>query len=232
MKTNEYKTLLSKYYKGETNKSEENWLKEFPKADPQEKILFETLKKEKSDKMDWNFDDFLAKANEENKIKKNERNHFGYGKIFGIAASFILIFSLALFFQKTEEKPNTNIAQQTISNIKNTTKSVENIEKVIEKETPKIIEKINNIEQIAIPKTKSIAIKTPKKEKTVTPQNELKNDFDYHSGDIVMDGVAIKSEEEAIEIFQASMILLSDNFKPNLQAINVVNSTFEKLSEL
>ena len=55
MKPNKYKNIEDKFYRGETTLEEELWLKKHS-----DEPLFDALKEEKDETMDWDFEDFLA----------------------------------------------------------------------------------------------------------------------------------------------------------------------------
>lgn len=108
MKTEQYKNLEQKYFTGETTPEEERFLKENGGD------FFKALKEEKSENMNWDFDDFLAKAEEKPVIPISAASSKGkssFPKIFWLAASLAVIFGaiFAYKFLNVNKVENQNI---------------------------------------------------------------------------------------------------------------------------
>jgi hypothetical protein len=210
---------------------------------PQDKYdeLIEDLKKEK---MNWDFENFLEKTEEEEKIIPLIKNSGGgsFPKIYWMAASLILLFSIGLFFKygtkdsvKDQEvfvqnelgkitdnfQEDFNLAQTTSDTIKTPTqKTVSDSAATVEQKEIDIMDQI-------LPKRGRLKrdfriryakIPLPKK---MAPKAET---FDYESNYVIINGQKIENEQEAIDLTKYSFRILSENVSKTMAQTDVLNN--------
>ena len=179
--------------------------------------IFQEMKEEK---MNWNFDDFLAKTEEKPQdakivpLHKKSSNQWLY-----IAASLVLIFGLVLFFNNDKTTlPNDTIASAIekqknngefaqvypeTNNISVTQDSAKTTEKLTEKEdvVEKILPKKGRLKKTFRPRY--VKLETQKNlEKTKTQE--------YNPNYVIINGHKIESEKEAIDVTKYSFHILSE----------------------
>ena len=179
--------------------------------------IFQEMKEEK---MNWNFDDFLAKTEEKPQDAKIVPLHKKSSKQWMyIAASMVLIFGLVLFFNNDKTtSPNDTIASAIekqknngefaqvypeTNNISVTQDSTKTIEKLTEKEdvVEKILPKKGRLKKTFRPRY--VKLETKKNlEKTKTQE--------YNPNYVIINGHKIESEKEAIDVTKYSFHILSE----------------------
>ena len=179
--------------------------------------IFQEMKEEK---MNWNFDDFLAKTEEKPQDAKIVPLHKKSSKQWMyIAASMVLIFGLVLFFNNDKttlpndtiasviekQKNNGEFAQvyPETDNISVTQDSTKTIEKLTEKEdvVEKILPKKGRLKKTFRPRY--VKLETQKNlEKTKTQE--------YNPNYVIINGHKIESEKEAIDVTKYSFHILSE----------------------
>ena len=179
--------------------------------------IFQEMKEEK---MNWNFDDFLAKTEEKPQDAKIVPLHKKSSKQWMyIAASIVLVFGLVLFFNNDKTtSPNDTIASAIekqknngefaqvypeTNNISVTQDSTKTIEKLTEKEdvVEKILPKKGRLKKTFRPRY--VKLETQKNlEKTKTQE--------YNPNYVIINGHKIESEKEAIDVTKYSFHILSE----------------------
>lgn len=179
--------------------------------------IFQEMKEEK---MNWNFDDFLAKTEEKPQDAKIVPLHKKSSKQWMyIAASMVLVFGLVLFFNNDKTtSPNDTIASAIekqknngefaqvypeTDNISVTQDSTKTIEKLTEKEdvVEKILPKKGRLKKTFRPRY--VKLETQKNlEKTKTQE--------YNPNYVIINGHKIESEKEAIDVTKYSFHILSE----------------------
>lgn len=179
--------------------------------------IFQEMKEEK---MNWNFDDFLAKTEEKPQDAKIVPLHKKSSKQWMyIAASIVLIFGLVLFFNNDKTTlPNDTIASAIekqknngefaqvypeTNNISVTQDSAKTTEKLTEKEdvVEKILPKKGRLKKTFRPRY--VKLETQKNlEKTKTQE--------YNPNYVIINGHKIESEKEAIDVTKYSFHILSE----------------------
>lgn len=179
--------------------------------------IFQEMKEEK---MNWNFDDFLAKTEEKPQDAKIVPLHKKSSKQWiYIAASIVLVFGLVLFFNNDKTtSPNDTIASAIekqknngefaqvypeTDNISVTQDSTKTIEKLTEKEdvVEKILPKKGRLKKTFRPRY--VKLETQKNlEKTKTQE--------YNPNYVIINGHKIESEKEAIDVTKYSFHILSE----------------------
>lgn len=179
--------------------------------------IFQEMKEEK---MNWNFDDFLAKTEEKPQDAKIVPLHKKSSKQWiYIAASIVLVFGLVLFFNNDKTtSPNDTIASAIekqknngefaqvypeTNNISVTQDSTKTIEKLTEKEdvVEKILPKKGRLKKTFRPRY--VKLETQKNlEKTKTQE--------YNPNYVIINGHKIESEKEAIDVTKYSFHILSE----------------------
>lgn len=197
--------------------------------------IFQEIKEEK---MNWNFEDFLQKIEEnssDEKIVPLQKKSGGNQKWFLMAASFALILSLGIlikFFYQNEP----NHINQTISEAINKQKKagefdqnyanaqVINAEKNTEENTEKSKIKIvsddiieEKIDKILPKKARIKKISKPRyvMQKTLPKETE-NNKTEYNPNYVIINGHKIESEEEAINVTKYSFQMLSEKVSKTL----------------
>lgn len=179
--------------------------------------IFQEIREEK---MNWNFDDFLAKTEEKPQDAKIVPLHKKSSKQWMyIAASIVLVFGLVLFFNNDKTtSPNDTIASAIekqknngefaqvypeTDNISVTQDSTKTIEKLTEKEdvVEKILPKKGRLKKTFRPRY--VKLETQKNlEKTKTQE--------YNPNYVIINGHKIESEKEAIDVTKYSFHILSE----------------------
>lgn len=194
----------------------------------------EVVKDLKEEKMNWDFEDFLQKAegdsNDEAEIIPLGKAKPSFPKWFWMAASVVLLFSIGLIF---------NINQN--SDVENQAKLVEN---EIQKQKPDFIKENHEHDtQVAVLNSDSISgakkdsifqentlaetdvldnilSKKSRIKKETKPRyvnnNAVENTTDstrYQDSYVIVNGKKISNEQEAVDITKFSMMILGTKFK-------------------
>lgn len=199
----------------------------------------EIFREIKEEKMNWDFEDFLQKTEENSsdaKIIPLQKKSGGRNqKSFLMAASFALILGLGIvmkFFNQDEVK-NTN---DTIANAINEQKKAGEFEQnyneaqiipaetdsteKIEKSAPKMVSDDKEEEKIDKILPKKSRIKKASKPRYVMhkiqSKNTENNNSEYNPNYVIINGHKIENEEEAINVTKFSFQMLSDKVSKTL----------------
>lgn len=246
MKTEQYKALEKKYLEGKTTLEEERLLKEHS-----EEGLFHSLKTAKEETMDWDFNDFLNKAEKGKVIPISSNQNNRIPKAFWLAASVILLFGLAIGYQFW--KPSTEINQTTIANnnsIEETNMYVENnimesdsaaMKNPMLEDSTSIKTNTSTIKEIDINQIvpKRGRIKKTNKERMAKnerqPNNNNENKIteptpkapekpEYQDAYVVINGQKIENQEEAINVAKYSIQMLSNKMSQTVAQTSAIES--------
>jgi hypothetical protein len=174
------------------------------KTDKYNKLLDEVFQNEKSKKMDWSFDDFIAQTSK-NKPKKS----ISFRKItyWAAAASVLLIIGIGFYFNN---KPNIN--NDFIAEVKSENIIEQNIAE--EKSDTPIVEK----EETSI----NLAQKNTKHENTQNIENE------YNSEYVTVNGKPVYDKQEADSIAIQALTLLAQNIEQSKEIIETSNQNIKQ----
>ena len=183
--------------------------------------IFQEIKEEK---MDWNFEDFLQKTEENSSDEKIVPIQKGSGntKWFWLAASVILLFGLGMFFKFNFEEPQ--VQPRIVRNN-------------IQHEVKPPISIVQNGEQVSL--TRKINIEPAKKKKSryknnaqYLAQNSTKNyhnsaksddeNIEYNPNFVIINGKPVATEEEAIKYTKSAINLLGGNINCALESAEPV----------
>ena len=181
--------------------------------------IFQELKEEK---MDWDFEDFLEKAEKnsaDEKIVPIQKKGGGSNtQWFWMAASVALLFGLGMFFRNTPEKNNVEpsiVSRNTSSVKKDVSKSVvENVGTVsvtrkidVEAAKKKKSRYRNNAQYLA---------KNSVKHHHKSAQNE-EEIIEYNPNFVIINGKPVATEEEAINYTKTALDMLGGNINSALE---------------
>lgn len=226
MKTEQYKELEQKYFEGKTTPEEEKRLKETDEVG-----LFKTLKDEKSETMDWDFDDFLKKADVSKIIPLQKKTSFKISKIFWMAASVVLLFGLYFGYQNFTQNMIAEHNDQISEQIKNQKRDFNNENSVAandevndslknDSDSAATEKPISKDEERAANETvdkilsKKGRIKKKTRQKYTYNETNYKHKTtavpEYQDNYVMINGHKIKDEEEAIDVAKYSFQILSE----------------------
>ncbi|OBS13791.1 hypothetical protein ATE49_00055 [Elizabethkingia miricola] len=232
MKTDRSKQYKDQYFAGNSSEAEEKWLKDFS-----DDIFFKTLREEKEVTMDWSFEDFMEKVEEQpipvKKIQLTTKP--GLSKWYWMAAGFIIFLSLGgyLFFN---QKSITDVTATSVAKnepVKNNTPAIQeqqttpteiNIQpSVITPETEK--KEITEKENIKV-----LAQKKPlvKKEKEIIETTSVKSvpetgtEDGYNPNYVLINGKPVYDEEEAADLTKKSLNLLASNLDKGIEKVGLI----------
>ncbi|MDQ8747016.1 hypothetical protein BAS06_16795 [Elizabethkingia miricola] len=232
MKTDRSKQYKDQYFAGNSSEAEEKWLKDFS-----DDVFFKTLREEKEVTMDWSFEDFMEKVEEQpipvKKIQLTTKP--GLSKWYWMAAGFIIFLSLGgyLFFSQESitEVTATSVAKN--EPVKNNTPAIKeqqttppeiNIQpSVITPETEK--KEITEKENIKV-----LAQKKPlvKKEKEIIETTSVKSvpetgtEDGYNPNYVLINGKPVYDEEEAADLTKKSLNLLASNLDKGIEKVGLI----------
>lgn len=181
--------------------------------------IFQELKEEK---MDWDFEDFLEKAEKnsaDEKIVPIQKKGGGSNtQWFWMAASVALVFGLGMFFRNTPEKNNVEpsiVSTNTSSVKKDVSKSVvENVGTVsvtrkidVEPAKKKKSRYRNNAQYLAKNSVKH-------HHKSAQNDNEI---IEYNPNFVIINGKPVATEEEAINYTKTALDMLGGNINSALE---------------
>ena len=238
MKSSKYKNIEDKFYRGETSPEEERWLKKHS-VEP----LFEALKDEKDETMDWDFEDFLAKAESPKEVPLPTTNG-GSNKIFWLAAAWALICGSMIFYQKYNSgvdqkdrlvknevvKQKTGIIQDSTLALSTATDSIEVHKDLLEDSLTEDAGHVNVLDEI-LPKRGRIKRQSRpvlvKNETLKAKPNELHmaaSSDKYDENFVIINGQRIENENEAIDVAKYSLQMLSDNMRKTIAQAHAMES--------
>ena len=210
-------------------------------ADHKYDKIFDELKEEK---MNWDFEDFLARAEEKEEIiPLNKKSSGGtISKFYWMAASLVLLISAGVFFKFNETKSiedqdvfvkteilkqksdfgngNEIVALQTNDSVKIVTDSLVS-DSVSHKDAADMVEKI-------LPKRGRIKRESRPQFVQNSPQKSAKKpaekNTDYNSNYVIINGQRIENEQEAIDLTKFSFRILSENVSKTVASTEAMNS--------
>ena len=204
--------------------------------------IFQELREEK---MNWDFEDFLAEAEKEKNptIEVSEKKSASFPKFYWMAASVVLLVSMGVFYNvstknKMDEqselvkneilkqkndfgKDNETVAVHSNDSLKTASDSLVTDSVSIsngEDVIEKILPKRGRIKRQTRPQF--VDNSTPEKSATgKTAQNP-----EYQSNYVIINGQKIENEQEAIDLTKYSFRILSDNVSKTVASTEAVNS--------
>lgn len=210
-------------------------------ADNQYDKIFNELKEEK---MNWDFEDFLAKAEEKEEIiPLNKKSSGGtISKFYWMAASLVLLISVGAFFKFNQTKSiedqdvfvkneilkqkndfgngNEIVALQTNDSLKIVSDSLVS-DSVSSRDAADMVEKI-------LPKRGRIKRETRPQFVQNSPEKSAKKpaekNTDYNSNYVIINGQKIENEQEAIDLTKFSFRILSENVSKTVASAEAMNS--------
>ena len=200
--------------------------------------IFQELREEK---MNWDFEDFLAEAEkDENSIKTPEKKSASFPKVYWMVASVVLLASLGVFinysneqnideqdqFVKTEiikNKENFNSENGYAALQQNDSIKTDSLKKDAEVSTDanvldKILPKRGRIKRNSRPVY--VHNSTPEK----SAEKPVETTPDYESNYVIINGQKIENEQEAIDVAKYSFRILSDNVTKTVAQTDVLNN--------
>ncbi len=198
----------------------------------------EIVKNLKSEKMDWDFEDFMQKTEEKtSEISSIKAKNY---TLFLVAASLVLIFGIGYFFIKNDKnnaddtfvkneilkqkndfaEANTFIEKEEIENdsVQAQKDSTKNEETPIYQSEEKIMNKILSKKERLRKKLRPNYAVNEKK----SSENNYQSDF------VIINGKKIENEKEAVELTKIALNLFANNLNNTLQeAQPVENLTVE-----
>lgn len=218
------------------------------KKDQSQDKYKEITQKLKEEKMNWDFQDFLEKTKQENQtipfVKKSNGGTFP--KIFWLAASVLLLFSIGLFFNygyKNNISENDQLVQNEIKKQKDTFQQESNLAVNLIHDTLKVkadtiisdsartVEQINeaDIMDHIVPRRGRINrnereryAETSSPKESQDQQNTANSS--YQSSYVMINGQEIKNEQEAIDLTKYSFRILSENVSKTVAQTEVIKS--------
>lgn len=198
----------------------------------------------KDEKMNWNFDDFLAEAEKkENPIPKiPEKKNASFPKFYWLAASFVLLVSLGVFFgvynqnqiSETNDFVTKEIIKQKEKFDNDNQFAINDINDSLKIKSDNVIsdsastaeqsQETDIIEQI-LPKRSRL--KRQVKPRYVQNQNTEKSapeKINYEANYVIINGQKITNEQEAIDLTKYSFRVLSENISKTVAQTEKMNS--------
>lgn len=202
----------------------------------------------KEDKMNWDFEDFLKKTKQEEKIIPfvNKAKGGSIPRNFWMAASIILLVSVGIFFNyesKNTISENDQLVQNEILRQKDTFQQESNLAVNLINDTLKVksdsiisdsartVEQINEadiMDQI-VPKRGRINRNSRQRYAEVSTSEKSKKEVkkassEYESNYVIINGQKIENEQEAIDLTKYSFRILSENVSKTVAQTEVLNS--------
>ena len=178
--------------------------------------IFQEIKEEK---MNWNFEDFLQKTEENSSDEKIVPIQKGSGntKWFWMAASVVVIFGLGMFFKINFEKPQ--VQPKIVNNN-------------VQHEVKPPISVVQNGDQVSL--IRKITVEPARKKKSryknnaqYLAQNSTKNhhnsaksddeNIEYNPNFVIINGKPVATEEDAIKYTKSAIDLLGGNINSTLE---------------
>ena len=209
-------------------------------ADHKYDKIFNELKEEK---MNWDFEDFLAKAEEKEEIIPLNKKYSGgtISKFYWMAASLVLLISAGVFFKFNQTKSiedqdvfvkteilkqkndfgngNEIVALQTNDSVKIVTDSLVS-DSVSHKDAADMVEKIlPKIGRIKRESRPQFVQNSPEK----SAKKPAEKNTDYNSNYVIINGQRIENEQEAIDLTKFSFRILSENVSKTVASTEALN---------
>ncbi|MEC5157918.1 hypothetical protein [Chryseobacterium sp. MP_3.2] len=215
------------------------------KKDTTEDKYKEITQELKEEKMDWDFEDFLKKTKEEEKVipLASKAKGGSIPKTFWMAASVILLISAGVFFNyenKSSIVNQNNLVKNEILKTKDTFQQESNLASTVISDTLKVeTEKKAADSSSRVEKTETEVMNQilPKRgrlkkdlrpryaknatPKIVAPEAETS---DYESNYVIINGQKIENEQEAIDLTKYSFRILSENVSKTVAQTDVINN--------
>lgn len=206
--------------------------------------IFQELREEK---MNWDFEDFLAEAEKEEEkkpvIKISEKKSASFPKFYWMAASVVLLVSVGLFFNNADEShaidQNTIVQNEIIRQKEDFGKenqlvtleqkdSLKTDSDTLPKDSVSVTKDYEVMNKI-LPKrgrlkrqTRTHYVQNTKPEKSA-PASMAQN-TDYESNYVIINGQKIENEQEAIDLAKYSFRILSENVTKTVAQTDVLQS--------
>lgn len=201
----------------------------------------------KEEKMNWDFEDFLEKTKQEEKISPLTPKPKGgtFPKTFWMAASVIFLLSLGIFFNYQNGNTiseNDQLVQNEILKQKDTFQQDSNLavnlindtlkvksEPIISDSTSTVDQKEGDIMDQILPKRGRINRNARERYAEVSPPKthkeiEKSQGSDYKSSYVIINGQKIENEQEAIDLTKYSFRILSENVSKTVAQTEVINT--------
>lgn len=211
-------------------------------ADDKYDKIFNELKE---DKMNWDFEDFLAKAEEKEEIIPLKKKSSGgsISKFYWMAASLVLLVSVGTFLKFNQAKSiedqdvfvknqilkqkndfgngNEIVALQTAKDSANIVSDSLVSDSLSSRDAADMVEKI-------LPKRGRIKRETRPQFVQNSPEKSAKKpaekNTDYNSNYVIINGQRIENEQEAIDLTKYSFRILSENVSKTVASAEAMNS--------
>lgn len=205
--------------------------------------IFQELREEK---MNWDFEDFLAEAEQEKKLttKISEKKSASFPKFYWMAASVVMLVSMGVFY-KISDQNKMDEQDQLVKNeilkqkndfgkgneivaINNTKDSLKTASDSLLTDSVSINDGEDVIEKI-LPKRGRIKRQTrPQFVDNSTPEKsatgKTAQNPEYQSNYVIINGQKIENEQEAIDLTKYSFRILSENVSKTVASTEAVNS--------
>ena len=214
------------------------------KTQDQYKEITQELKKEK---MNWDFEDFLDKTKQEEKIIPlvNKTKGGSIPRNFWMAASVILLLSVGIFFnyesgnsaagtealvQKEIVKAKDTFAEETNLASNTNSDTIKAAPKnVVSDSTSRVEKKEVDIMDQILPKRGRLNKNTRSRYADNAKPNKpspkaTRENSDYESNYVIINGQKIENEQEAIDLTKYSFRILSENVSKTMAQTDVLNS--------
>lgn len=215
------------------------------KTDRSQDKYSEIFRELREEKMNWDFEDFLAEAeNEEEEkpvIKLSEKKSASFPKFYWLAASVVLLVSVGLFFNNADEsdaidqntlvqneiirqkndfgKSNEIVAVHSNDSLQTASDSLVTDSVSIETDEDlieKILPKRGRLKRTSRP----VYVQNNGAEKSA--QKIIETTADYESNYVIINGQKIENEQEAIDLAKYSLQILSENVSKTVAHTDVL----------
>ncbi|OWR13311.1 hypothetical protein [Chryseobacterium sp. VAUSW3] len=205
--------------------------------------IFQELREEK---MNWDFEDFLAEAEKEKNLttKISEKKSASFPKFYWMAASVVLLVSMGVFY-KISDQSKMDEQDQLVKNeilkqkndfgkgneivaINSSKDSLKTAADSLVTDSVSINDGDDVIEKI-LPKRGRIKRQTrPQFVDNSTPEKSARGKTaqnpEYKSNYVIINGQKIENEQEAIDLTKYSFRILSENVSKTVASTEAVNS--------
>ena len=205
--------------------------------------IFQELREEK---MNWDFEDFLAEAEKEkNPITEiSEKKSASFPKLYWMAASVVLLVSMGVFYKISDQNKideqdqlvkNEILKQKNdfgkgneivaINNAKDSLKTASDslvTDSVSISNGEDVIEKILPKRGRIKRQTRPLFVDNSTPEKSAT--GKTAQNPEYQSNYVIINGQKIENEQEAIDLTKYSFRILSENVSKTVASTEAVNS--------
>lgn len=218
MKDKKLKELEDKYFNGQSSLEEEGELKN------SDHVFFQTLNQEKNVKMDWSFEDFESQINADKKLIVWWK--YSWVK-YAAAAVLLMTIGIALFLNQDSTIEGSVFVEKNMKDLKPVkNKSIEhqNTEAANPNPNDRILSDVNRkamqtAETFKRPKIKKQAKDWTAKKEVVTENLESATGQAYREDYVVLNGIPVVNEEEAVELTLKSLGLLANNLENGVDKV-------------